>query len=334
LAAAFAATAAHTAALWVGGSSVGGGDALRYAAPARAAGDPRSAGAVGPAASTTSGLAVGSSDVRALGVGVGGRLVVADSSPLNLVSRLYACGSGNGSSVGGLLLPGSPTGSCMRLRGTEVPVDAVTAAAEPSGVFDFVFESPSVLWTLVVAFVDGRVGRTPRSTLVRHVPQQRDAASPAVAVPPGSAWERTREFDLTPATRAPASSGQTLVWPVYSVAGRAEASLGGRFVLYGVSRKALFRVDPYAPAGTAVGPVVLAHARPATAFRAVVLPPWVPVTPTGTPSPPPSRTRSPKARLAAAEEEEGGGGGGGGEPPSRSTGTGTGTGSRRPPRRT
>ena len=332
LAAVFAATAAHTAALYVGGSSVGGGSALRYAAPARAAGEPRMAGSLGAATSTSAGgggLVVGSSDVRALGLGVGGRLVVADSSPLNRVSRLYACG-GNGS-VGGLLFPGTPAGSCMRLSGTEAAADPLTAAAEPAGVFGFVFESPAVLWTLVVGFEDGRVGRTPRSTLLRYVPQLRDASSGAAAVPPGSAWARgtpARDWDVTPATRAPASSGESLAWPVYSIAGRAEAALGGRFVLYGVSRKALFRVDPYAPPGTPAGPVVVAYARPGTAFRGVLLPPWVPVTPTATPSPPPSRTRSPKAKLAAADGEPS-------RPPAAATATaaGSGGGSSRRPRR-
>lgn len=96
---------------------------------------------------------------------------------------------------------------------------------------------------------------------------------------------------MTEATRWTAQSREALPWAVYDLTGRAE---NGRFVLYGVSRKALFRLDPYnVPAGGTLRPRVIAYARRGTAFRSVVVPPHLPVAPPATPTV--TQTRTPKA---------------------------------------
>ena len=80
-------------------------------------------------------------------------------------------------------------------------------------------------------------------------------------------------MDVTEATSWSPASRETLKWPAYSLAGRVDTS-SRRFTLYSVSRKALFRVDPYAVVASPVRPEVLAYAPAGTAFRAVSLSCW------------------------------------------------------------
>ena len=125
-----------------------------------------------------------------------------------------------------------------------------------AGIYGFVFETTSVLWTLTVEMRDAPGGlRTPVSTLNRF--ELRSAAQ--------LRWARTRSVDVTEATSWSPASREMLKWPAYSLAGRVDTS-SRRFTLYSVSRKALFRVDPYAVVASPVRPEVLAYAPAGAAF--------------------------------------------------------------------
>lgn len=199
------------------------------------------------------GRSVGIGSVRALHV-MGSRLIVSEANLMYGSSALYSCTSWNSQQ---LPAGGDDEAVCQLLRGTETFLDP--ALDEPGGAYSFVFESASVLWTTTVEMVDGPSGRTPKSVFNRY--ELRSALD--------SRWLRTRSIVVSEATMWSLGSRETVRWPVYSITGRMESSR--RFVLYGVSRKALFRVDPYAAAaaGLPIRPEVLAYSRPGTAFRSV-----------------------------------------------------------------
>ena len=144
-------------------------------------------------------------------------------------------------------------------------------SSDPAGLFGLVFEASwqgATMWVASVStsYAGSRAVRTTLRSFGWLASEARAMAT----------------LDVSELTTA---AGSRLTLPAWSLTGRQEAS---GFVLYGASRAALFRVQPYGGLRT-----VLAFAQPGTLFRGVVLPPLFQAPTARTPS------RSPNATQAA-----------------------------------